>query len=1202
MKKRAFDWPLLYALLVIGLGLFVSGEIITDLGRYGSGVLTNLYYVLGLGLAVLLFSIIDLKPLSFQDVEICLSFIVVWATLLILIDQFSANSAVAVLSATGVAALGSLLSEALRQLAGHRLPTGRSLVRVLFYAALHTLAGFVAAQAYLRFRGSELGQGVGQELAKLYIQPALAYALVYAFTYSVVSQVVVCPHDWAFDRLLLPANEKRFPRVDLLTLVTIAPIPLVLFHLFGEKAVWEFIFFFLLYLSVLLGLGSYSNIAAQQRHQAHMDGLKQEFEKPINMNELVRQVHAVLSKEVDYQYAAIYSAGSHRSAESDVTVYYLRGTLWKTQTTSDFFSYEPRFLEERIRLSGMRIKDGGAPPEQMVYWPGQVLSTEGYLGGVARIGQPSPNVRGEGDPSASESDPALPPQMIAMYLPVQYEGKTVGLLALARSPKRFMEREQKQVEYLAEAMSAPLQRIQEFEERLQNLYDGAKEYTADRDKFQRVVQGLIEKRVDVFLILDSIMQSTFRSNVLWVMRGIVGPAGAPEQGEIYLSDNVLREIYEEVRHKKPDMPELDDEILGNLRLIPSSLSLAFSFRYQWPKLSRGPEFTRLYKFLVRAMEARSVDDIVGLCAEKLGVAREPDATVEELERANFPHREIIDRLEDMAQIIDTLKQNLVYEAMDEVARLKDSVSEHVRDPEKFVFLTLLGDWHTIIYTTIAEREGAVEGGEARLDIALRSKYALPVEPVTIGLRLENVGRGSAFQVAVELLSPLAYRVMGESQVRLGLVPPWKKHDLEFSIEPVESRELGVQFRITYQDVEPRQVRFEDTLCLREAPPPFTPIPNPYVPGRSLSMNSSVFFGREDIFEFVNQNMSASASQQRILLLIGERRIGKTSILWQLPVRVEDKRYVHVFFDCQAIEGAPSVAGFFRRLAAVICNALEKEGFFVDCPSDDDLARDAYLALEQKFLPQVWERIGDRCLLVAVDEFERLDRQVEEGKLNGVDFAAPLRALMQSQNRMAFVFAGTRQLEALFSRYWSVLFNMAQQETIGFLNEEDAKRLITEPVREHRVYDDLALDGILRATGGHPYFLQLMCVNLMNTCHVERRSYVTIHDARNASESVLAAGQVHLDFIWSESDQVERDVLAGLAKSLALDPRATVETIAGHLEKAGRPRTQPEIRDALQRLQTRRYIVTREQEPGEIGHYKFTADLYRLWIQKYHSLD
>jgi hypothetical protein len=219
-----------------------------------------------------------------------------------------------------------------------------------------------------------------------------------------------------------------------------------------------------------------------------------------------------------------------------------------------------------------------------------------------------------------------------------------------------------------------------------------------------------------------------------------------------------------------------------------------------------------------------------------------------------------------------------------------------------------------------------------------------------------------------------------------------------------------------------------------------------------------------------------------------------------------------------------------------------------------------------------------------------------------DFAAPLRALMQSQDRLAFIFAGTHQLEALFSEYWGVLFNIAQHRAIGFLNAEDARRLITEPVQEHRVYDDLALDEMLRATSGHPYFLQLMCVHLMNTCHAERRSYVTVQDARNASREVLSAGRAHLGFVWSESDPIEQEALAGLAKSLALDPRATVETIAGHLEKAGRRRTWPEVRDALQRLETRRHIVTREQGPGEIGYYDFTAGLYRLWIQKSHALD
>jgi hypothetical protein len=1213
LKKSALGWVPVYEILIIALGLFVSTLMVTELVRYGHDLLPILYI---LGLAVLLYGFVDCRPLSFRGLEVSLSFPIVLVALLLLVNEFPAISRVATLAATGIAILGSLISESLRRLARPRLPIGRSLVRILFYASYQALAGFAAAQIYLK--GYNLGWG--QNWGRLFIQPTLAYTVVYALIYSLASQVIVLPHDWASSRLLLPADEIRFPRVDLLTLLAIAPFPLAVFYLFTGEAGWALVVIFLIFAGFLgfLGVaGSYARIDITGSRRKAKEGLRRQLSTLVNMRELWDEVGAILRKGIEYTWVAIYSSaesakssgsdttsgvGTATSAHSGTRIYYLRGTLEKTRAGLSVDHYEPRFfLKGRKHILATVSK--GLQPTQVVSWPCRVVSGEGcHLGEVARTGQSSPSIRGEGGPPASNSDPYLPSEVIAMYVPVRHKGETIGLLALTRSPKQFKETERQRVELLSEAMSESLRQIQRIEAQLEGLYNDVEEYTTDPVKFQRVIKELTDVGVDVFLILDLVMQSAFRNNVLAVMKGIVKEDRAAEQDELYLSDKILCEIYEEACRRKPDMPPLDDKILEGLKLIPSSLSLAFSFHYQWPKRSRGSKFIRLYRFLAQAMKARSVRDIVGLRTEEPSTAKEPDQTIEELKQQRFPHSEIINLLKGMIRIVDNLEQNLLYEAMNKIAELKYLTSENITNPERFIFLTLLDSWDAIINTTIAEREGAAKMSRAGLEIALRSKRALPLVPVTVGLRLENAGPGTAFQVVVKMLSSPDYRVVGESQINLGMLPPLKAHDLEFTIEPVNSQELDLQFQIAYRDPEQKWKSFEDTLHLREVPPLFAPMPNPYVPGKALRTSSRVFYGRQDIFQFVNQNMDASTSQQRVLLLIGERRIGKTSVLKQLPACVKDKRYVHIYFDCHAIEGIPNVISFFQRLTMLIGDSLEEGGTSMDRPSEEDLKNNAYLFLEQEFLPQVWERIGDRRLLVAVDEFERLDRYVEEGKMEGLDFAAPLRALIQHQDWLAFVFAGTHQLEALFSKYWSVFFNMAQQKTIGFLSQEEARGLITEPVRGRRVYDDLAVEEVLRATGGHPYFLQVMCDRLMNLCSTERRSYVTIRDVRDVSEEVLATGRAHLTFVWDESDQAEQDVLAGLAKALAVDPCATVDTIVRHLERAGRPRARPDIREALRRLETRRRIVTREPGPGDIGYYSFTAGLYELWIQKYHSLD
>ena len=72
--------------------------------------------------------------------------------------------------------------------------------------------------------------------------------------------------------------------------------------------------------------------------------------------------------------------------------------------------------------------------------------------------------------------------------------------------------------------------------------------------------------------------------------------------------------------------------------------------------------------------------------------------------------------------------------------------------------------------------------------------------------------------------------------------------------------------------------------------------NPYVTGGALTDPSGQsFYGREDIFEFVH---AVLASRQCLpILLYGHRRIGKSSVLRQLPHHLPPE-LVCVYFDLQ----------------------------------------------------------------------------------------------------------------------------------------------------------------------------------------------------------------------------------------------------------------------------------------------------------------
>ncbi len=65
------------------------------------------------------------------------------------------------------------------------------------------------------------------------------------------------------------------------------------------------------------------------------------------------------------------------------------------------------------------------------------------------------------------------------------------------------------------------------------------------------------------------------------------------------------------------------------------------------------------------------------------------------------------------------------------------------------------------------------------------------------------------------------------------------------------------------------------------------------------------------------------------------------------------------------------------------------------------------------------------------------------------------------------------------------------------------------------YDDLALDRMLHMTGGHPYFLQLLCHILVEHANQEQRSVVMIAHVRSAIERALMLADGHFVSPWHE---------------------------------------------------------------------------------------
>ena len=144
--------------------------------------------------------------------------------------------------------------------------------------------------------------------------------------------------------------------------------------------------------------------------------------------------------------------------------------------------------------------------------------------------------------------------------------------------------------------------------------------------------------------------------------------------------------------------------------------------------------------------------------------------------------------------------------------------------------------------------------------------------------------------------------------------------------------------------------------------------NPYVAGSPLS-RPEMFFGREDVFEFIRQAL-VGQHQDNIIVLYGKRRTGKTSVLYQMRRHI-DPMYIPVLIDLQGLT-MDGLSGFYWELAATVRRVLRRE-HDVDLPrlSREEFQQDPLQTFLNVFLEQAFGALGERHLLLMVDEASRL---------------------------------------------------------------------------------------------------------------------------------------------------------------------------------------------------------------------------------------
>lgn len=618
-------------------------------------------------------------------------------------------------------------------------------------------------------------------------------------------------------------------------------------------------------------------------------------------------------------------------------------------------------------------------------------------------------------------------------------------------------------------------------------------------------------------------------------------------------------------------------------------------------LRHADEAAALYRLCHQAVDVRSIHAITELLPSLQALQAKTDAPSMLTGLAGS--------LKSLLPVAESLhayeRVNTTEDRRDYLARAVEGLSHVDRSAhalqaaERPIARRIVENWMALVTRSMSDLQT-----RAQISCRLLSRHSWKEEMVAVALQLRNEGHGMALNLRVSLAQSPEYTLIDEL-VEVERLAPGEEIQLEFRVQPQllpERDQFRAWFVILYDD--PRgpnhQEHFADIVHLMAPESVFQFIPNPYVAGTPLEAGSPLFFGREDLFSFIGENLNAA--HRNNLVLIGQRRTGKSSLLKQLPLRLGED-YVPVYLDGQSIALDPGMPAFFSNLAMEIGFALQDRGFAVAIPDLHEFTERPAHTFERDYLRQVRAVIGDRHLVLLLDEFEELESAAKSGNLDASIFGF-LRHLIQHESRLSVIFCGTHRMEELATDYWNVLFNISLYKHVGFLEYDEAARLIQEPVAAYGMcYDDLALDKMWRITAGHPYFLQLLCHSLVNQHNRAGRSYVTVSDVNTALDEILSSGEAHFVYLWNESSRTERQILTALSRIMTLTGRVIPAQVEDYLDERGISLGRNVIIETLHHLTLRDILAVQvgSQPTGIAGAYGWRLGLLGLWIEKYKSL-
>ena len=376
----------------------------------------------------------------------------------------------------------------------------------------------------------------------------------------------------------------------------------------------------------------------------------------------------------------------------------------------------------------------------------------------------------------------------------------------------------------------------------------------------------------------------------------------------------------------------------------------------------------------------------------------------------------------------------------------------------------------------------------------------------------------------------------------------------------------------------------------------------------------MFYGRRALIETVAGTIQDTHVQSKSIVIFGQKRAGKSSILHHLKQELiaSNNLLILDLGNIGSILDEHSQISFTYQILWSILDSLndaisEKvtDGFgalslafptaieFFQHPSPQVAFKEIFNRYRRQAVrAEGWSEVQ---IVLLIDEFSYIHDQIVRGRIPEL-FMKTWKALLQ-ENYFNAVLVG-QDVMPKFKQRFPNEFGTTQDERVTYLREEDARKLIDEPIRiggwqgESR-YRERAIERILALSAGSPFYIQIICNRLVEYMNRKRASLVTDSDVEQVKEELIrdvnALGPDKFDNLINSGDTSEdaisdedtRQVLTSIAVNSRTSPCNRNSIVC---------ETHTPVETILEDLVQRDVI---ERERGQ--YYRIRVGLFKEWL-------